>query len=76
MQIYTCKHSKGVAVAVSYGRGHAVKMIAKALEAQGLELTKQDKVEELSFEDTKGYVRLFLQDNTSKTDPNIPNIPE
>ena len=64
MQIYVCQHAKGCAVAVSHGKGHAVKMIAKALEAEGLTFTKQDKIEEISLDTKKGYVKLFLQDKT------------
>ena len=70
MQVFTCKHEKGCAIAVAYGRGHAVKMIAKALEAEGIEFSKQNKVEELNLEDKKGYVRLLLQDDPSNAETN------
>jgi len=59
VKVYVCQHQNGYAVAVSYGRGHAVKMIAKALEAEGFTLTKQDKVDELTLETKKGYARLL-----------------
>lgn len=45
------------AIVLAFNRGHAVKLIAKELEARGAKLDKTDLVEEIDLEaETKGRV--------------------
>lgn len=62
MKVYTFRKAndpKTAAIILAFNKGHAVKMLAKALEAKGLKL-EDDPLVEVSVEDErKGKVIFF-----------------
>lgn len=52
MKLFKCVREGAFAfIAFGYGRGHAVKQIAKELEKRGLELQKTDEVTEIPMDE-------------------------
>lgn len=58
MKVFLCTSHK--AVIVAFNRGHACKLLGKALEKNGGTLQKDDKVVELEVQDKKSEGVTFL----------------
>ena len=64
MKVYTYKKAglpKATSIVLAYNRGHAVKMLAKALEARGMQLG-DDLVSEVDLDAEKKGKVIFIEE--------------
>jgi hypothetical protein len=69
MKVFVFKKDRFAAVVKGFNRGHAVKLLAKELEHNGLILDKKDPLTEIDIESEKGEIFVISSgdDNGSKT---------
>jgi len=59
MKVFAIQKDDITAIAVAFNRGHAVKMLAKALEIHDITIDKSDPVQEIDLETKRGKVTIL-----------------
>jgi hypothetical protein len=61
VKLFLLQKENLTALAFAFNRGHAIKMLAKDLEARGLSLNKDDPVHEVDSETKRGKIIIYEQ---------------